>query len=85
MSKETLVFVLGTLVFFVPFVGFPNEWKDWFLMGAGILLIVSGYTLRRKAFFQSLEQENGERRADVFVESPIATSVKQDEEANSGA
>ncbi len=70
MSKETLVFVLGVLIFFVPFLGFPGEWKEWFLMGAGIVLMGAGYALRRNAFFQSLERDSGERHADVFVESP---------------
>ncbi len=74
MSKETLVFVFGMLVFFVPFVGVPTEWKEWFLMGAGAVLMAVGYALRRNAFFQSLENENGERRADVFVESASVTS-----------
>ena len=70
MSKETLVFVLGLFVFMTPFFGFPREWKEWLLIGIGIILMVVGYALRRNAFFQSLEQEGGERRADVFVESP---------------
>jgi hypothetical protein len=74
MSKETLVFVLGVFVFFVPFLGVPGEWKEWFLIGAGILLMIAGYSLRRNAFFQSLEQEGGERRADVFVESSVVTT-----------
>ncbi len=82
MSKETLVFVLGVLIFFVPFLGFPGEWKEWFLMGAGVLLMGSGYSLRRKAFFQSLEQENGGRHSDVFVESQMSASVKTNEEAD---
>lgn len=75
MSKETLVFVFGMLVFFVPFVGVPTEWKEWFLMGAGVVLMAVGYALRRNAFFQSLEHESGERRADVFVESSSVTPV----------
>lgn len=79
MSKETLVFILGVLVFFVPFLGFPGEWKKWILVGVGVLLMAIGYALRRKAFFQSLEQEDGGRHADVFVESSIISPTKLDD------
>ena len=79
MSKETLVFVLGVLIFFVPFVGVPNEWREWFLMGVGCILMAVGYALRRNAYFQSLERESGERHADVFVESPRVTETHTSE------
>lgn len=82
MSKETLVFVIGILVFFVPFVGVPTEWKEWFLMGAGVVLMAVGYSLRRKAFFQSLEHDGGERRADVFVESKSVISAPVSEKVD---
>ncbi len=74
MSKETLVFVIGIFVFFVPFLGVPGEWKKWSLVAVGVLLMGVGYALRRNAFFQSLERENGERRADVFAESTSITT-----------
>ncbi len=82
MSKETLVFVFGMLVFFVPFVGVPTEWKEWFLMGGGVVLMAVGYALRRNAFFQSLEHESGERRADVFVESASVGAVPLGDKAD---
>lgn len=79
MSKETFVFVVGVFVFFVPFLGVPGEWKKWSLVVVGVLLMGVGYALRRNAFFQSLERENGERRADVFAESiSITTGESKD-------
>ncbi len=71
MSKETLVFVLGILVFFTSFLGVPSEYKEWILIVSGILLIGAGYTLRRNAFLKSLEHESGERRGDAFTESDV--------------
>ena len=74
MSKETCVFILGVLVLSTPFMGFPHEYKDWFLIVIGILLMITGYRLRRLAFLHSLEDEKGERKADVFTESSVSSS-----------
>lgn len=71
MSKETSVFALGTIVFFTTFLGIPREYKEWIFIGAGIVLMVLGYQLRRVAFLKSIEHENGERKADAFVESGV--------------
>lgn len=73
MSKETFVFILGIIVFFTPFLGLPGEYKEWILIVSGILLIVTGYRLRRALFLRSLEHHSGERRGDAFVESVMAT------------
>lgn len=69
MSKESLVFVLGIVVFFTPFTGIPRDYKEWLFIVCGMLLIITGYRLRRRAFLASLEHESGERRGDAFVES----------------
>ncbi len=74
MSKETLVFIIGVLIFFIPFLGVPREWKDWILMGTGVLLVGIGYALRRNAYFQSLGQENGDRQTSMFSESNTVQS-----------
>ncbi len=69
MSKETFVFLLGTLVFFTSFLGLPREYKEWIFIVTGILLMFTGYRLRRAAYLRSLETPHGERRADAFAES----------------
>jgi hypothetical protein len=69
MSKETLVFIIGALVFFSPFSGLPRDYKEWFLILAGILLMIIGYRLRRLAFLRSIDTGNGERRTELFVEN----------------
>lgn len=84
MSKETFVFVLGIVIFSIPFLGLPGEYKEWVLVVSGILLIVTGYRLRRALFLRSLEHHSGERRGDAFVESVMAherkTPVHKDSE-----
>lgn len=69
MSRESLVIFAGLLVFFVPSVGVPEEWKTYVLMVCGVVLMLLGYLLRRAAYYRSLDQGNGERAADSFVES----------------
>ena len=69
MSRESLVIFAGLLVFFVPSVGVPEEWKTYILMACGVVLMLLGYLLRRAAYYRSLDQGNGERAADSFVES----------------
>lgn len=84
MSKETLVCIIGFFVFFTSFLGIPREYKEWIFITSGILLMIAGYQLRRKAFLQSLEHENGERRGDAFVESGIVeekTPIHKDSQA----
>ncbi len=71
MSKETLVCVIGFLVFFTSFLGIPREYKEWIFIVSGLILVLIGYKLRRKAFLQSLEHASGELRGEAFVESGI--------------
>ena len=77
MSKETSVCVVGVVVFFVPFMGLPREYKEWILIVAGILLMILGYGLRRMAFFRSIEDGNGGKQGDVFKESSVVSHTTQ--------
>lgn len=69
MSKESLVLILGAVVFFTPSLGVPNAWKEYLIWGAGFLLIIVGYLLRRAAYLRSIDTGNGERATDTFVEN----------------
>ena len=69
MTKETIVFLLGFFTVLVPQLGIPEIWKTYFFIGAGVLLMVVGYSLRRAAYLRSIENEAGERHTDSFVES----------------
>jgi uncharacterized membrane protein len=68
MSRESIVFLLGFIVFFAPFLGIPHEWKEWISIGSGVLLMFFGYKLRRAAFLRSIMHESGEHRSEAFVE-----------------
>ncbi len=69
MTKETTVFVLGAALILVPQMGIPSNWKEYFLIVAGVILMIVGYSLRRSAYLRSIENEDGERSTDYYVES----------------
>ena len=67
--KETTVFVLGILLTIIPFLGIPLLWRQYIIMGIGVILILVGYALRRRAFLSRIDKGNGERGTDSFVET----------------
>ena len=69
MSKESFIVLIGLVVFFTPSLGIPEDWKQYILLGSGVLLMLIGYILRRAAYLRSIDRGDGERRADSFVES----------------
>ena len=69
MSRESLVLLLGIVVFLVPGSGLPEVWILNILRVVGAILIVVGYTLRRSAYYRKTDRGNGERGSDSFVES----------------
>lgn len=69
MLKETIVFVAGIFVIVTPFLGVPEEWKEYGFIGIGIILVLVGYILRRAAFLRRIDRGNGERGTDSFVEN----------------
>lgn len=79
MSKETTVFVLGIVVFFTTFLGIPTEYKEWIFIVCGVLLVMVGYRLRRNAFLQSIENGNGERKSEMFVENTVSEETNEQE------
>ena len=79
MSKESLVILLGILVFFAPTLGIPDNWKYYIFLGSGFLLMLIGYLLRRAAYLRSIDRGNGESGTDAFVESSKKTEEISDE------
>ena len=68
MSRESIVFTLGILLLVIPNLGIPDVWKLYFYIGAGIVLVLVGYSLRRSSYLRSIEKGNGEQGTDSFVE-----------------
>jgi heme/copper-type cytochrome/quinol oxidase subunit 4 len=69
MTKETLVFIFGILLTIIPFLGLPEEWRYYTVSGIGVLLIFIGYSLRHLVYLSHIDQGNGDRATDSFVET----------------
>lgn len=69
MSKGTLTFLLGMILILLPYLGIPSVWKNYAYVGLGIIFILLGYALRRAQYFREIDQGNGERGGETFVET----------------
>lgn len=77
MSKETIVFTSGVLLLVIPFLGIPEDWRHYFVAAMGVILVFTGYALRRAAFFRRIERQDGERATDSFVETTETLFIEQ--------
>ncbi|MAZ30446.1 hypothetical protein CL655_04185 [bacterium] len=73
MSRESLIMLLGLVIVFLPSLGVPSQWKEYGLLGAGIALILVGYSLRRSMYLRTIDRGNGERGTDAFLEHDGST------------
>ena len=69
MSKETVVFLFGIILTVIPFLGVPEAWRQYVILGIGVFLIVIGYALRRSVYLTQIDHGNGERGSDSFIET----------------
>ena len=77
MSRESFIFALGFVVFMTSFLGIPSTWKETIFIVGGILIMLVGYSLRRTAFLRSIDDGEGERKSDVFVENTKITNSEE--------
>jgi len=82
MTKESLVFVFGLLIFLISFLGIPRDWKEIFYIASGAVLMIVGFMLRRSAFVRSIEHHSGERNGDAFSELPHIREKENDLDLN---
>lgn len=78
MSKESLTILFGLVVFSVPSLGIPDDWKLYIVMGSGLMLVILGYLLRRSAYLRRIDKGNGERGTDSFHESDGPRQTKEE-------
>jgi len=69
MTKGTFVFFIGILLIILPYLGIPMDWKEYFYIGIGALLLVIGYKLRRAQYLVEIDRGNGERGGETFIET----------------
>ena len=80
MTRESLVFLFGVLIFLAPHLGIPAVWKFYVYTIGGIVLMLLGYSLRRSAYLRSIENDQGELETDSFAETVVVTEHDNDPE-----
>jgi hypothetical protein len=75
MTRESVVFLTGIILFLVPNLGIPEDWKYATYIGLSIILMIVGYMLRHAAFIRRIERSNGELHTDSFVEQKGTTET----------
>lgn len=74
MSKYTLLAIFGLMILFIPIIGFPRLWEEFFLVILGVFIISLAINLRRIDIYQKPKQQN--IKNDVFVENGVKTSSR---------
>lgn len=69
MAQESIIFLLGIVLFLTPYLGIPSDWKIYIYVAVAVLMIVIGYHLRYQRFLRSIKEENGERSMDSYMEA----------------
>lgn len=69
MSRESLVLLIGALLFFIPWLGVPEAWKFYAISAFGAMLVALGFLLRRAAYLRKIARGAHERGTDSFTES----------------
>ena len=68
MRKARILLILGTWVTILPFLGFPNSWKDILFSLTGLGLMIFSYVLYRN-YKKEEKKENQNKTFDNFREN----------------
>ena len=68
MSKAGAIVVLGFLVAFLPFTGFPTGFETVIAVLLGLLIMVLGFLVRQEHLWL-LRSLSGEHKTDAYAEN----------------
>jgi hypothetical protein len=68
MSKAAAIVILGFIVAFLPFTGFPNDVKTVFAVLAGFLIMALGFLARQERIWL-MRALKGTHKTDAYTES----------------
>lgn len=69
MRKAMIVCLIGFISVLLPYIGIPDEIREYILVVTGGLLLVLGYLLIRDEVVRRSDFGNGERGNDSYVET----------------
>ncbi len=68
MSKGSTILVLGLLLAFLPFTGFPNVIKMTFAVLFGVIVMGLGFLVRQERLWL-MRAISGEHKTDAYTEN----------------
>ncbi len=68
MSKGSTILVLGLLLAFLPFTGFPNAIKMTFAVIFGVIVMILGFLVRQERLWL-MRALSGEHKTDAYTEN----------------
>jgi hypothetical protein len=68
MSKAGAIIVLGFLIAFLPFTGFPAAFETVLAIILGLLTMILGFLVRQERLWL-LRSKSGERKTDSYAEN----------------
>ena len=48
MTKDTIIMLLGAFIALLPYLGFPHNWDNVFMVVCGLVFIAVGIAMRRE-------------------------------------
>ncbi len=66
MRKERTLFIIGLWVIILPFLGFPNNWRQIFFVITGFILIFLYYSFYKQAKTYQLKNDD---HSKTFVDN----------------
>lgn len=76
ITKNRILLLLGILVTFVPFLGFPSSWENIFQVILGLLVAVMAFLYARDKHVQNIsEVVKDEIKTDVYSQNGFVSFV----------
>jgi hypothetical protein len=71
ITRNRILFILGLWTILVPFLGFPSSYKNFFVISAGVLVVVLAffYARDKRMNKQATGVETAPVKTEVFAES----------------
>jgi sulfite exporter TauE/SafE len=77
MSKAVLVTIIGIIVAFVPFTGFPSGVRDVVVTIAGVIIVTLGLLMRVERLWL-LRSLSGGHKTDAYAENSSHTEASRE-------
>ncbi len=80
MKTNRIIFVIGVLIFLVPFTGFPGSWEDVFLIISGLIIMaLSSLNLWQRSILKRLQYHSRQMSQTETSAKPVTHEEEGEE------